>query len=813
MADFVHELRLALRALGRAPSFTVVAVITLALGIGAVASVFSVADGVLLRPLPYPEAEGLVRLYSDDPKEGDRESLSGADFMDIQAAGGSFADVAALRRLDFNLVGADRPLRVTGASVTPNLFALLGVDAALGRTLSPEADTPAAPRAIVLGHDLWQSRFGGRREVLGEGLQLNDELYTVVGVMPRGFEYPRHTALWASPRYRVPDPPFDLGGDPAGIRGAEYLSVVGRLREGCSLEAAQAEMDALALRIAEQFPSAEGEGIAVVPLHEDVVGDARALLLLLLGAVGFLLLIACANVASLLVVRASRREREIAVRMALGARRLHLVRQLLSESLLLALAGGVLGFILALWGTEALLALAPEGLPRIGEIGIDLRVLGFVLVVVLGTGILFGLAPVPQVLHQDLRTAASEGGGGSTARGGRSRLRRALIVSELAVSFVLLMGAGLMIRTFTTLVAVDPGFDARDTLVAHLSLPESRYSSDHDVVGFHRRVLEGVEALPGVESAGMVLTLPMRWNLRGTLRFHIEGRPTEEGEGPVAGFQLASPGYFSALRIPLVRGRLLADADDAHAPSVAVVNEAFAEVHFPGEDPIGRRIAWGDPEADDVDWARIVGIVGDTRLDGLDRPAVPEAFHPYAQGPLNFATLVVRSTVERGALQTALRRVVAEVDPQQPLHGVMSMEEVLAASLGERRFTMTLLAVFATVALVMAAVGLYGVVSYSVAQQSREIGIRRALGAQAGTVMSQVLREGTGLVALGLGLGALGGLVLTRVVASQVHGVSVTDPVSYGAGCLVLGSVAFVSCLVPAVRASRVDPATILRDE
>jgi predicted permease len=810
MGGFVQEIRLALRGLARTPGFSVVAVATLALGIAATTSIFSVADGVLLRPLPYPEAGRLVSVYSNDPSEGDREPLSGADFIDIQAASGSFEDVAAYRRLDFNLVGGELPLRITGASVTPNLFSLLGVDAALGRVLSPVIDTPAS-RAVVLGHDLWQSQFGGRADVLGERLQLSDELYTVVGVMPHGFEFPRDTAVWTSPRYRVPDPPFDFGGDPAGIRSSEYLSVVGRLRDGSQVRAAQAEMDALARRLAETYPAAHGEGIAVVPLQEDIVGEARARLLLLLGAVGFLLLIACTNVANLLVVRASRREREIAVRMALGAGRLRIVRQLLTESVLLALGGGVLGFLLALWGTDALLALAPDGIPRIGEIEVDLRVLAFALVIVLGTGLFFGMAPVPQVLRQDLRAATNEGAGGSTAKGARSRLRRALIVSELAVSFILLVGAGLMIRTFATLVAVHPGFDAGETLVAHLSLPESRYREDHDVTGFYRRVLEGVEALPGVESAGTVLTLPMHWNIRGTLRLNVEGRPTEPGEGPVAGYQLVSPGYFATLRIPLLRGRLLAEADDENAPSVAVVNEAFAGTHWPGENPIGRRIAWGNPESTEIDWVRVIGVVGNAHLEGLDRPAVPEAYHPYAQTPLNFTTLVVRSGVEREALQAAVRRVVTEIDPQQPLHGVMSMEEVIAESLGERRFTMTLLTLFAAVALALAAVGLYGVLSYSVAQRSREIGIRRALGAQTGAVILQVIREGVGLVVLGLGLGAVGGLALTRFIASQVQGVSVTDPMSYGLGSLVLATVALLSCVVPAARASRVDPAAVLR--
>ena len=810
MESFIQELRYGLRGLSRSPGFTSLAVATLALGIGAVTSIFTVTNAVILRPLPYPDADRLVALNGTDPRT-DRGTVSGADYLDLRDRSESFEELAAYRRLSMNLAGPDLPQRILGASVTPNLFSLLGVEAAHGRVLSPAIDRPGQAPAVVLGHGLWQSHFAGDDAVLGRSIRLNHELYTVVGIMPPGFGFPQDCLLWTAARYRVPDPPFDFGGDPAEDRKGEYLSLVGRLADGIDLRAAQIEMDVLARRFAEEYPDTHrDEGLALVPLHRDMVGDARPQLYLLSGAVGFLLLIACANVANLLLARASRRQREISLRMALGAGTRRIAGLLLTESVLIAASAGTVGLLISLWGTEALLAVAPEGMPQIGTIDVDLRVLGFIAAVIVCTGILFGLAPLPQILRQDLwvatkgRAAGSEGGG---------RLRKTLIAGEIAVSFVLLVGAGLMIRTLSSVVAVDPGFDPDDTLAMHLTLPEARYPEEAHVTGFYRQMLEEVRAIPGVESAATVLTLPMHWNLRGTLAFAIEGRLEEGDQRPAAGYQVVSPDYFRTLRIPLLRGRLLTPADREDAPPVAVVNEAFARRFWPGEDAIGRRITWGDPQGEAVEWVRVVGIVGDTRLEGLDRPAVAEAYRPFPQAVLNYTTLVVRSSIAAPMLRQEVAGVVARIDPEQPVHGVMTLNEVLVESLAERRFIMSVMTTFATAALLLAAVGLYAVVSYSVAQRFREMGIRKALGARRRALVLQVIREGAGMVAVGLALGAGAGLALTRLITSQVHGVSATDPWSYTLGMGLLAAVALVSCGLPALRASRVDPVVALRSE
>ncbi len=811
MERFIQDLRYGLRGLARSPGFTCVAVVTLALGIGAVTSIFTVANAVIFRPPPYPDADRLVALSGTDPLETDRDSISGADYLDLRDRGESFEELAAYRGLSFNLVGSDLPRRISGASVTPNFFSLLGVDASLGRVLSPDVDRPGGTLSVVLGQGLWQAQFGGDTTIVGQSIRLNHELFTVVGVMPAGFDYPQDCQLWTAARYRVPDPPFDFGGDPAADRKAEYLSVVGRLADGIDLQVARSEMHDIAHRLAEEYPEVnKDEGIALVPLAEEIAGDAGPQLLMLLGAVAFLLLIACANVANLLLVRASRREGEIGLRMILGAAPRRIVRLLLTESLLLAAGAGALGLLFSLWGTEALLAVAPEGIPRVEEIGVDPRVLAFTVAVVVGTGLLFGLAPLPQIFRQDLFVATKEGGGG-TSFAAKGRLRKALIIGEIGISFVLLVGAGLMIRTLISVVSVDPGFDPSDTLAMHLTLPEARYEEDSQVTGFYRRMLAEVRALPGVESAATVLTLPMHWNLRGTLRFAIEGRPTDLDQRPVAGYQIVSPDYFRTLRIPLLRGRLLNAADREDAPSVAVVNEAFAARYWPGEDAVDKRITWSDPQGDDVDWVSVVGVVGNTRLEGLDQPAVAESYRPYPQAVLNFTTLVVRSSLAPAVLRDEIGRVVAEVDPEQPVHGVMTLSEVLAESFAERRFTMLLMTTFAAVALLLAAVGLYGVVGYSVSQRVREIGIRQALGARRPALILQVLREGFALAAAGLALGAAAGLALTRLITSQVYGVSPTDPLSYVLGMALLAGVSLLSCGLPALRASRVDPVVALR--
>ncbi len=817
LTDLGRDLRLACRGLLRTPGFTVVAVLTLALGIGATTSVLSVADAVLFRPLPYPDPERLVQVFeTDESTRDDRGAFTGADFLDWQAASVSIGELAAFRTLSWTLTGSGHPLRVRGASVTPNFFAVLRVGPHIGRVFSPAADPPGGARVAVIGHALWQSRFGGDASALGRSLLLNGESFTVVGVMPPDFGFPAGPPaaieLWTAARTRVPDPPLDFGGNPGEDRRGGYLAGVGRLADGATLTEAQAEMTVIARRLATEYPDTNAnEGIAVVPLHEAISGDVQPLLLTLLGAVGVVLLIACTNVANLLLAKASRREQEISLRKALGASRWRIVRQLLTESVVLAASGGALGVLIAVYATDALVALAPGELPSVHDAAINVRVMLFAVLIVLGSGLLFGLAPAARLADQNLQRAFREGSGGLVSGRRHRRLGRGLIVAEVALSLLLVIGAGLLVRTFLKLTAVDPGFDPSDTLVAHVALPDSTYKEDHQIVAFYDAVLGTLRSVPGVESAGSVLTLPMHWGIRGTLRVGIEGRDYEHGEETLAGFQSVSPDYFRTLRIPLVRGRLLSASDTADGQPVALVNEAFVAKYWPGEDPVGKRITWSDPDDTKAEWSTIVGVVADTHLEGLDAAALPETYQTYAQATLGFTTFVVRSSLDSARLADAMRAAVLKADPDQPITGLTTMEQVVSDSLDDRRFSMLLLCCFAVAALIMAAVGLYGVLSFSVAQRTREIGIRLALGAHPGGVVRMVVREGFSLSLVGLVTGGGAGLGLSRFISSQIYGVSAMDPVTFVGGSLLVATVALGACVIPACRAARTDPMVALR--
>ncbi len=814
MGGLLQDIRYGIRSLAGSPGITAVAVATLALGIGATTSIFSVVDAVLFRPLPYPDPDRLVRIYTTDPSRDEyRDPASGANFLDYQAQSRSFEQLAAFDSVRLNLVGGEYPRRVYAASVTPNFFSVMGVEPILGRTFSPDIDGPDASPTAVLGHSLWQSEFEGDPLVLGRTLKLSGTTYTVVGVMPPGFGFPGRTPLWVASRYRVPDPPYP-GTDPAEERGHYYFSAVGRLGEGIRLEEAEAEMSTIAGRLARSYPDTNaGKGIRLVPLRESIVTDARPMLSVFLGAVGFLLLIACANAANLLLVRASRREREIAIRTALGAGRLQIVRQLIVEGILLSLCAGFLGALFSMWGAETLIAISPEAIPRAHEVGVDLRVLAFTLIVSLGTGTLFGIAPALQLGRQDVQAALRAAGAALTASRARARLRASLIVGEVAVSLLLLLGAALLMRTFLKLNGVDPGFKAAGILAANVSIPPTKYSEDPQIAAFYRDVLERLRSLPEVTSAGAVFSLPLRPLISASQGIIIEGRPTEPGEGLIPGYQLASHNYFRTLGIPLVRGRHFTEADTENAPPVALVNQKLARLYWPGEDPIGRRFTWDDPADGEVEWVTIVGIVGDTILDELEKGPTPEIYRPYRQAPLPWMTLVVRTDRDPSDLASAVRTAVLEVDPEQPITGMTTMEKVVSYSLAKRRFNMQLVGAFALAALTLAAIGLYGVLSFSVSQRSREIGIRKALGAQTRAVVAHVVREGLRLAVAGLAIGGLGGLLLSRFISSLIHGVSPLDPVSYLLAALLLTGTALLACYIPALRAARVDPVVSLRHE
>jgi putative ABC transport system permease protein len=809
----LQDLRYAVRGLIRAPGFTLVALATLGLGIAASTSIFSVVNGILIRPLPYPESDRLVELFRTESDGEQLDNHSGANYLDIKSQSRSFAGLAGHRSLRYTVVADATPRLVEGASVTAEFFDVVGVSPTLGRAFSPAIDGPGAPQAVVLSHAMWQGHFGGDLQIIGRSLQANDQPYAIVGVMPPGFAFPAKALFWTSSPYEVPESPVDVGEDPAAVRNLSWFSVIGRLADGVTLDQAQAESSIIAERIRQQHPEVD-EGTLLIPLHEATVGDVKDSLLVLLAAVGFLLLIACANVANLLLVRASGREREIAVRVALGAGRGRVLRQLVTESLVLALSGGAVGLLLALWGTSALLSLAPDGVPRVAEVGVDLSVLGFTLLTAITTGILFGLAPAIQTFSLGAGRSASLGGIRQTAGRSRTRLRNGLIVGEVAVSLLLLVGAGLMVRTLATLSAIDPGFDSRNVLTARVWIPATKYQEDEDIIGFYRETLTRVGSIPGVESAGAVLSLPVNSGINGTFTFSIEGKSFEnDPDGPSAGFQVTTPEYIETLGIPLLQGRWFTEGDDSEAPDVVVINQALAEKYWPGEDPVGKRMTWGSPDDEDPAWITIVGVIGNTRHFGLDQEARSEIYQPYLQGSLTYLTLVLKSAVDPATLTAAVRQAVATVDPAQPISAVATMEQVLFDSLGSRRFNMLLLVAFAVTALALAAVGLFGVLSYSVSQRYSEIGIRMALGARSSRVVGRIMREGVGLTLLGLGIGVVGALGLTRLMRSMVHGVSTSDPATFVAGVLLLIAVAAVASCVPALRASRIDPIKVLKAE
>jgi putative ABC transport system permease protein len=814
VSNLLQDLRYGVRSLAGNPGLTCVILVTLALGIGATTSIYSVADAVLFSPLPYPEPDRLVRLYSSALSDGlDRSPVSGADFLDWKEQSRTFEHLVAFSDMTFNLAGGDYPRRVWGAEVTPGFFDMMGVAPLMGRRVSSAIDGAGSPPVVVLSHELWQSEFDGDTYILGREIALSGKSHTAIGVMPPGFDFPFGTRLWIAARHPVPAPAFGRVGLTVS-RDRRYLTTFGRLKDDVSLEEARAEMTTIAERIAEAYPDTNtGTGILLVPLRESIVGGARPVLYMFLGAVVFLLLIACANVANLLLVRASRRGRDIAIRMALGAGRLRIASGLIIEGILIGLGGGALGVLATMWGTDLLLALLPGEIPRLDEIQVNARVLGFALLVALGTGLLFGLAPMLQILSQDVQAVLREGSTSHTAGRIRTRLRGALIMGEVAVSLLLLVGAGLMMRTFVNLTAVDPGFNPARTVAAHVVIPSTRYREPSQVAAFYRQVLERLESVPGIASAGAAFSLPLHMNVASNRGIVIEGRPDDGADGRAPGYQVVSHGYFRTLGIPLVRGRLFTHADDEEAPRVALINERLERHLWPGEDPIGRRITWDDPDEGEVEWVTIVGVVADTVHESLAEGARPEVYRPYLQAPIRWMTFVVRGERDTAALAPAVRSVVQQVDPEQPVSGVRTMEQVIASSLDPRRFNMQLLGAFALVSLSLAGLGLYGVVSFSVSQRSREIGIRKALGAQAHTVIVQILREGLRLAAGGVVLGALAGLILTRLISSLVHGVSPVDPVSYGLAIVVLLGIALVACYLPAARASRVDPVAVLRQD
>jgi putative ABC transport system permease protein len=806
----IQDLRYGARTLIKSPGFAFVAMLTLALGIGANTAIFSVVNGVLLRALPYYEPERLVMVWADRPILQAQIGLpdfpvAAPDFIDWRNQNQVFQQMAAMYARFMNLTGGGDPESVTGLRATASLFPLLGARFAVGRPFLPEEDQAGADRVVVISHGLWQQRYGADPKIIGQKITLNDEAYTVIGVTAPDFQFPRRGEAPGIATKADLYLPIAFAPEEMNNRVQSRLRVIARLKPGVSVQQASAEMSAIARRLTEQYPQTNTDkGVRLVPLDQQAVGKARTALLVLLGAVGFVLLIACANVANLLLARAAGRQKEMAIRAALGANRWRVVRQLLTESLLLAISGGAGGLLLAWWGVELLLSIAPDNLPRAYDVRLDTRVAGFTLLVSLLTGILFGLIPALQVSKIDLGVTLKEGGRDAAGLL-RRRLRGFLVVSEVALAFVLLIGAGLLIRSFARLTEVDPGLDPRGVLTMDIMLPFAKYSGGRSVA-FFEQTLERVRALPGVEAAATVFPLPLS-GMQAATAFRIEGRPAPAAQTISAGYRLISPDFFKTFRVPLVKGRLLLESDGAKAPPVVVVNESLARNYFANEDPLGKRITTGDVTR------VIVGVVGDVKHSALDEEAKPEIYFPIAQDPPIFMSLTVRASGDPMQMVAAVRGQVWAGDKDQPITNIGTMERLMAKSVAPRRFNLLLLGVFALVGLALAGLGLYGVMSYTVTQRTREIGVRMALGAQTGDVLRLVIGEGMKLALIGALLGLGGALALTRLLKTLLFDVSATDPLTFIVIAAVLIIVALLACWIPARRAARMDPLVSLRVE
>jgi putative ABC transport system permease protein len=813
MQTLFHDLRYGARMLFKQPGFTLITVLMLGLGIGANTAIFSTVNAVLLRPLPYPEPECLFKINRVDtkaPRLG--AATSPLNFLDWRSRNRTFAFLAGYNTSNssFNLSGGfsgsgpAEPERINGARVSDTLFVALGVQPLLGRNFQPEEDRKGGPQAVIISHPLWARRFGANPNVLGQTQLLDGQPYTIVGVMPQGFAFPSaETALWV---------PFGAGYENGG-RGNFFVEVIGRLKPGVTRQQAQADMQAVAAGLEREYPAENADSsVMITPLREQVTGKARPMLLILFGAVGFVLLITCANVAGLQLARASARKKEIAVRRALGAGGFRIVRQLLSESVLLAGLGGAVGLLFAQWGARALVALRPDDLPRTGEIGFDLRVLGFALAVTVLTGLLFGLAPALSAARLNLNEALKEGGrsGGSEGAG----LRHVLVVAEIALALVLLIGAGLLMRSFARLLDVNPGFQTKNILTFDVALPWPAYSGAQ-AEQFFQQALDRLAALPGAQSVGATTALPMS-GTNNSRYFTIEGRAENTPHDyTIANHRQISPRYLETLGVPLVSGRALTAADFDGTTPVAVINQAFAHAFFPGQNPLGKRIKMGETAESPSPWMTIVGVVGDVRHISLEADGKPELYRPFTHNrdTERRMTFAVRTTQPPETLTAAARAQIRALDRDQPIANVRTLEQLLDRSFARRRFSLLLLGIFAATALALAGLGIYGLLSYTVAQNTREIGIRMALGARGPDVLKLVVGQGMALTGVGVLIGVVASFALTRVMTNLLFGVNATDPWTFGAIALLLSAIAFVACWIPARRATKIDPMIALQCE
>ena len=806
-ADLLHDLRYAARLQRKNPAFTIVAVIALALGIGANTAIFSVVNTVILRPLPYKDPDRLVMVWEDATKQGyPRDTPAAANFVDWRDQNHVFEGMAAITDDSFNLTGSGEPERLEGHRVSANLFPLLGVEPHIGRVFTAAEDQPGAQHEVLLSYALWQRRFGGDQGIVGKSLTLNGESYIVVGVMPARFQFPSSDSqAWV---------PIAFTQEDAGNRNRHYLEVLARLKPGVSVVQAQSEMSTIAARLQQQYPQSNTDlGAAVQPLQEHLVGDIRPALLVLLGAVGLVLLIACANVANLLLARAAVRQKEIAVRVALGAIRGRLIRQFLTESVLLSTLGGLVGLGIAYGGLIVLKAFIPENISQAREISMDLKVLGFTFLVSVATGLIFGLAPAIQAARFNQVDTLKEGGRDAATGGSGKRLRSVLVTAEVAISLVLLIGAGLLINSFLRLRNVDPGFRAENLLTMKIVLPETKYERMAQRSAFYTDLIQRVQSLAGVRSAAVTTNLPL-YRQGNSISISIDGQPAPPpGQERIVVTRIVSPAYLKTMSIPLLRGREITEQDTETSPNVVLISETMARHYWPGEEAVGKRIGVGrirKPE----DWIQVIGVVKDVRQFELTAEPKPQMYLTYRQfGFFDAQDLVVKTDVDPASLAATVRNAVWEIDKDQPVSNIKTMEEILADSIARQRFSMLLLAIFAAVALVLAGVGIYGVMSYSVAQRTREIGIRMALGAQTGAVLKLAIGYGMKLVIAGLVIGLIAAFALTRVMATLLFGVTATDPMTFALISLLLIAVAVLASYVPARRATRVNPIIALRYE
>ena len=807
LADLLHDLRYAARMQRKNPGFTIIAIIALALGIGANTAIFSVVNTVLLRPLPYKDPERLVMVWEDATKHGyPRDTPAVANFIDWRDQNQVFEGMAAIAEESFNLTGTGDPERLEGRRVSANLFPLLGVEPQIGRVFTAAEDQPGSQHVVLLSYGLWQRRFGGDPNTVGKPLTLNGESYVVVGVMPARFQFPsKDDEAWV---------PIAFTQQQASSRRRHYLEVIARLKPGVTLAQAQSEMSTIATRLQQQYPQSNADlGAAVTSLHEHQVGDIKPALLILLGAVGLVLLIACANVANLLLARAAVRQKEIAVRVALGAKRSRLIRQFLTESVLLSTLGGIVGMLIAYVGLILLKTFIPENISQAREISIDFKVLGFTLLVSVLTGVIFGLAPALQAVRFNQAETLKEGGRDAATGSSGKRLRSLLVMAEVAISLVLLIGAGLLINSFLRLRNVDPGFRADNLLTMKVVLPEPKYAEFERRSVFYTDLVQRVQSLAGVRSAAVTTNLPL-YRQGNSISISIEGRPDPPpGQELIVVTRVISPGYFDTMSIPLLKGRQITDQDKETSPNVVVISETMARRFWPGEDPIGKRIAAGRAQAPE-DWIQVIGVVKDVRQFELNADPKPQMYLSYKQAAFfEPGDLVVKTDVDPASMAATVRKAVWEIDKDQPVSNIRTMEEILADSIARQRFSMLLLAIFAVVALVLAGVGIYGVMSYSVAQRTHEIGIRMALGAQTGAVLKLAVGYGMKLVIVGIVVGLIAAFLLTRVMATLLFGVTATDPTTFTLISLLLIAVAVLASYIPARRATKVNPIIALRYE